>query len=239
MLSPLEDYTSKACHNLGGPWPMCINLTDSFILTLSENLNDTNLDSSSRLFHLAYSSWRNGLLLAQIGAASQVPICLRHVLESLAYCFLCARDKDFETIWWDRETSDQAKRKLRERPTPLERARDLLDQENPRLWQRLKSSLDHFIDFGAHPNVFQLVNATHYGVEDEAQITYTAMLGDNDNRQYAFVSCLNVGLMMSEFFELIWPLRFDLLGGRFLRMEVIGQGNLFSRSVLAHQSEKS
>ncbi|MDO8882838.1 hypothetical protein [Pseudotabrizicola sp.] len=230
--SPLNNFLGKAQHNLSGPLPICIKLVDGLLLSLSENLDDSQFPTSARLFHLAFSSWRSGIILAQAGAGSQVPLCMRHVVETSLYSYLFSRSTEWEDIWWTRETNSASKQRMRNgKQGPLKRSRELLKSENENLFRFVSNSESHFIDFGAHPNVFQLVNATVVTDDDNAETHLTAFLGDDESRARSLISCLGIGFMLSEFFETIWPLRFDICNGAGIRAEAFGQGNLYINAI--------
>ena len=235
--SPLREYLEKINHNLSGPLPVCLQLTDSLVLSLCDNLDNVDFHTSVRLFHLAFSSWRNGILLSQSGASSQVPLCLRHAIETCAYSYLFSREQEWEATWWNRESDQKAKAKLRNaRSGPLSRAKQLLLAENKRVHRFVCDSLDHFIDFGAHPNVFQLVDATKVAVDQISETHFTALLGDDGNRQRSLISCLGVGFMLTDFFEIIWPDTFKKLGADVPRKEAFRQAQLYINAVNFEQN---
>lgn len=224
--SELDVFIRKFSSNLAGPVAECVRAADRLLSREASSFDQTKDVTSARLFQIAFGSWRSAVLLSLGGSASQVPIVLRHSLETVLYSFLLANDDEYLQKWWDREVNEQAKKVLRNvRTSPLQRARELLRQEDPNLERRVKESIDHFIDFGAHPNVFQLVRATQREIDETVS---TGLLLSNEERQSSFLMCAGAALDMSDLFEKTWPARFDH-DCLCLRNETVGQFKLFRR----------
>ena len=231
---PLEGYLSSISHNLKGPLPFGLKATDCLILELVEKFSDNSEIESSKIFLLAYSSWRNSVALAQGGASSQVPICLRHSIECGLHAYLFAREPIWAETWWKREIDPTAKKKLRDgRNGPLKVAKSLLKIENERVYNNANDFTEMLIDFGAHPNIFQLIDVYHEAVDhengfDELRVSF---LSSNENRERAFVKCGSAGLILADLFRIIWPDLANDTRVMKLQMEAVGQMRVYSNAV--------
>ena len=224
--SDLRDYLNKAKHNIGGPYPECISVADQLLFDCANNLDRNQHLTSARLFQIGFGSWRASVALALTGAASQVPVILRHALECATYAFLCARNKEFEETWWLREQDEAAKKRLRGKDGPIPTAKTILESENPELKGRISQTLDVLIDFGAHPNVMLFADNSEIEELEGVERYATKLLGSEEARNSAFLITSAVALDMASLYRLVWPIRFGARQEQYCR-EVAGQAEVF------------
>ncbi|MCB1079490.1 MAG: hypothetical protein KDM64_16855, partial [Verrucomicrobiae bacterium] len=225
--SDLDRYFVAFKHNLNGPIPEAVRSADRLLLNLASHLDDPPNLTTARMFQVAFGSWRAAFALSMAGSASQVPILLRHALESALYGCLFANDKEWEEVWWLRETDNSAKSRFRN--GAMAALWETLDRVDPNLVKRLRGTLDFLISFGAHPNVFQLVSATGVRHQSDDRSTIdTALLGDNEMRDATHRLLLGAAIDIASVVERTWMLRFSAVGGREMIDECIGQMRLFS-----------
>ena len=174
------------------------------------------------------------MALAQGGASSQVPICLRHSIECGMLAYLFARDPTWADIWWNRELDPASKKKLRDgRGGPLKTAKQLLLDENKRVHKHVAEFTELLIDFGAHPNIFQLLDvydevADFQREYDELRVSF---LSAPENRERAMIKCGSAGLILADLFRVIWPNLTDNNTVIQLHIEAIGQMRVYRNSV--------
>lgn len=226
--SDLARYLGKSRSNLEGPIPTCVSVADELVALLANGLDKNEHLTSGRVFQLGFGSWRTAVSCGLAGATSQVPIVLRHAVECALYAYLFTQNKEYEQLWWERETNLDAKKTLRNgRTGALAKAREYLILENSQLSNRVKKTLDHLIDFGAHPNIFQLIQATEDNVDDDPEYYSTMLLGTNESRNDSFIQCCLVANELASIFELAWSRRYHELGGKPKHDEALGQARLF------------
>ncbi|MBS0124600.1 hypothetical protein KB874_10680 [Aestuariicoccus sp. KMU-90] len=167
-------------------------------------------------------------MLTLSGAAAQVPTLLRHCIECAFYAYLFSKDKEWEALWWDREVDQNAKRKLRAgREGPLSAARNALGKEDKQLLDRVNSTIDMLIDYGAHPNIFQLVSASEDERGDDRLTYKTFLLGQDEERVRCFVKTGVTGIDVLSILDRIWPIRFGACRGHEIITEAAGQLGLY------------
>jgi hypothetical protein len=235
----INDYLSSASFKLKGPLPPGIINIYSLLFELVSKFSKPEKINSSKLFLLGFSSWRNSLLLAQAGASSQVPICLRHSIECGLHAYLFDRNPRWAETWWARELDPASKKKLRDgRRGPLKEARDLLESENKVLHVRATEFIELMIDFGAHPNIFQLIDVYSESRTEEADSKEirVSFLSGNENRERALVKCGAAGLLLADFFRIIWPSLINDSTISQRQAECAGQMRVYSNSIYHEQN---
>lgn len=205
-----EEFCELFAKNLQTSAPFVIDQADALLSDALSRLDGTERLTSARLFQLAFHSWRVAAAVGRAGAVGQVTALLRHSLECALYAFACARDANLERDWWSREIDASSKRRLRDRErSPLATARRHLRAEKTPLERRIWRTLDHLIDFGAHPNVFQLINLSSESQLSQEKVRIsTSLLAFGDIRDQAMMHACGVSLELMDVYSLIWPDRF-------------------------------
>lgn len=235
--SSLADYVKKVRHNVGAPYPDFILQTDALLVECLGHLAEPTYFTSAQLFQIGFGSWRSAIFVTQAGAVAQVPTLLRHSLECALYAYLCGKDSVFEKEWFERETNPLAKKKMRSsQQNPLSMAKRYLKKENPNLEMRINEIYQILIDFGAHPNVFMLIDIWEEQETDELFRSKISLLADEDARHGSFIHAARVGIDLLRLFSLVWPIRFGAEQETKLH-EITMRARLFTevRDVVARQ----
>ncbi|MEE4117884.1 MAG: hypothetical protein V2I65_02600 [Paracoccaceae bacterium] len=198
-------------------------MADDFLLTLHGALSNVSQETSLRLFQVSFGSWRQAQVLALSGATSQVPPLLRHALEASGYSLLFSVNEDWENLWWKRDESRNARDKFAREG--MKEVRSAIGSMDDSLLSRYKSLVDHLIDFGARPNLYQVARVSNIASGDDALSTQVLAWLEERNSDIIMVS--GAAIILSELFELTWPAHFKAVRGSDLRAETLGQMRLF------------
>jgi hypothetical protein len=107
------------------------------------------------LIQQGYSYWFAGLELVLSGLLTPAYAEMRDLLESSLYAFYCRSDVRRQTIWMERDRSDEDRKKAaKEFGDTAKMMQELCDSDMlPTEYVHLRDLYEDLIDKGAHPNV--------------------------------------------------------------------------------------
>lgn len=207
-------YLEAISENLAGPLPLFLGRMDGILDRLITHLDHPEYLSSARMLMLAFGSMRAATALTIAGASPQVPVIVRHALESALYGYLFFKDRKFYEHWRNRETNKKSKHIFR--TEGLRKAKEYVKSYDKGLGQAVTEQLNVLVDFGAHPNPFQVAELVthHFDVGSEDGRERFGVLTGADHQRSSFSLLVPGYVNVIRIYEAIWPEKFAALVGR-------------------------